>query len=188
MKSNTLMFSIAIGLFAATLAHADTFKYTWQFDDGSKVIGTFDGVANGNLVSNLSNISVAIDGVAFVGNGSLLDFSWNPDRTLVRGGATASFNGLDNNFFFVDTDIINDPFYTNYFGIAHHRNLPFFEDNAQDLNGNIHMSAQYHPTKWTLTKLSPVPEPESWAMLLAGMGLIGGMAHRRRQIASANTR
>jgi hypothetical protein len=27
---------------------------------------------------------------------------------------------------------------------------------------------------------APVPEPETWAMLLAGLGLVGWMARRRR--------
>ena len=31
------------------------------------------------------------------------------------------------------------------------------------------------------TATSPVPEPETYAMLLAGLGLLGFMAHRRKQ-------
>jgi hypothetical protein len=33
--------------------------------------------------------------------------------------------------------------------------------------------------------IGAVPEPESWAMLIAGFGLVGGMARRRRAIVAA---
>lgn len=34
------------------------------------------------------------------------------------------------------------------------------------------------------SNVTPVPEPETWAMLLAGLGLVGGMAKRRRKTAA----
>lgn len=36
----------------------------------------------------------------------------------------------------------------------------------------------------TLT-ISAVPEPDNWALLIAGFGLIGAIAHRRRMVAAA---
>lgn len=33
--------------------------------------------------------------------------------------------------------------------------------------------------------LAPVPEPESWALMLSGFGLLGFVAHRRRHISAA---
>jgi hypothetical protein len=32
----------------------------------------------------------------------------------------------------------------------------------------------------SLTSVAPVPEPETYAMLLFGLGLIGGIARRRK--------
>jgi hypothetical protein len=37
----------------------------------------------------------------------------------------------------------------------------------------------------TLPVAAPVPEPETYATLLAGLGLLGAMARRRRQLAAA---
>ena len=38
-------------------------------------------------------------------------------------------------------------------------------------------------TTFTLTQVPTIPEPETYAMLLAGLGLLGFMAHRRKESA-----
>lgn len=43
------------------------------------------------------------------------------------------------------------------------------------------ISVLYDANQQDFLLAAPVPEPETWAMLLAGMGLIGTMARRRRQ-------
>jgi hypothetical protein len=54
------------------------------------------------------------------------------------------------------------------------RQLSFsFSSSVDGANGVVGMSAA--------TDALPVPEPETYAMLLAGLGLIGACAHRRRQ-------
>jgi myo-inositol-hexaphosphate 3-phosphohydrolase len=41
------------------------------------------------------------------------------------------------------------------------------------------MNLQIDPLAYDPRTLAPVPEPETWAMLLAGLGLVGWMARRR---------
>lgn len=65
--------------------------------------------------------------------------------------------------------------------------------NAQSMltfaMGNSALTNAYAYTKWTssnppsqgLLSVSPVPEPTSWAMLLAGLGIAGAAARRKRQ-------
>jgi len=36
---------------------------------------------------------------------------------------------------------------------------------------------------FSVDNITPVPEPETYAMLLAGLGLLGFMAHRRKETA-----
>jgi hypothetical protein len=39
----------------------------------------------------------------------------------------------------------------------------------------------YNPGVWTIIAASPVPEPETCAMMLAGLGMIGFVSRRRKQ-------
>jgi hypothetical protein len=58
------------------------------------------------------------------------------------------------------------------------KNISFGEEHDQ--NGTRITSGWY-----TGTPVTPVPEPETYAMLLAGLGLLGFMARRRKQAAAA---
>jgi hypothetical protein len=51
-----------------------------------------------------------------------------------------------------------------------------------DFNGKFYVNVQ-HPSSGNdvLVEISAVPEPETYAMMLAGLGLVGFMAHRRKQ-------
>ncbi len=48
---------------------------------------------------------------------------------------------------------------------------------VNDNRGTIYSASTTSPGHWTVTA---VPEPETYAMLLAGLGLIGAIAHRRK--------
>jgi len=49
---------------------------------------------------------------------------------------------------------------------------------------SLPQSDSLHPS-WGSFHVTPIPEPETYAMLLAGLGLMGFVARRRRQSASA---
>ncbi|OZA40599.1 MAG: hypothetical protein B7X81_14865 [Hydrogenophilales bacterium 17-61-76] len=51
------------------------------------------------------------------------------------------------------------------------------------LNGKFYVNVQ-HPTSGNslLVEISPVPEAETYAMMLAGLGLVGFAASRRKSV------
>jgi hypothetical protein len=139
---------------------------------GPVVTGAFTGDANGNLITNLSNISASLNGVAF--EGSLKADYWQGGHWL-GSGAVASFDGLRNNFSFGNA--------ASYFYVIPWSN-PVVSDAAQAFTPRTgyvnYYNGNYNASNWHVAAV-PVPEPETYAMLLAGLGLMGFVARRRKQ-------
>jgi hypothetical protein len=104
MKAKLLGMAVATILFSMSgAATASTFDFSYTFDLGTTISGSFSGTAFGDIIVNISNVTISVDGHAFKGNGNLAIFSWNNlAHTWVVGGAYASFDGLQNNFMFSD--------------------------------------------------------------------------------------
>src|SRR3984885_7995155 len=102
---------------ASAAASASTFDFSYTFTDGQEVTGDFTGTTTngGQSVTNISNIQVQLNGIAFApvttggvtfGNATLQANTWNPslvafdDTTPV----TVYANGALNNFVFSDVD------------------------------------------------------------------------------------
>jgi PEP-CTERM motif len=164
----------ALGL-VVTAAQAETFNYSYNLGNGSVVTGSFDGTASGNLVTNLSNISAAIDGVAFNNSGNLFGSSYNSSAGgWVSGGAVASFSGLENNFLFINSDYPNNYNYSNYFySITYYSQAYAYNANSGQSGGG-----SFNASQWALT--SAVPEPETYAMMLGGLAMLAALARRRK--------
>ncbi len=187
-------------------AKADTlYDFSYKFNSGDVVTGSFMGNPNGNLITNLTDISVSLDGVTFNGNGSLSAFAWSYDGFNFGPyftGAVASFNGLQNNFYFVDTTSPRTSVGTNYF-LSETTPITFCISSNHggciSNNPTNFVAATFVGGKsvsdgignslpnnsWTVTA---VPEAGEWAMMLLGLPLLGWVVRRKQtamQIASA---
>jgi hypothetical protein len=61
-----------------------------------------------------------------------------------------------------------------------------FISRADSWDGNAYLIASAEDAGWThLFRLNVVPEPASWAMMITGFGLVGGMVRRRRRATTA---
>lgn len=155
--------------------HASTFKFSYVFNTGQVVTGSFSGDLSGDLVSNLSNISVSIDGLSLVG---LTAYSYTaPGSHCVTcysaSGAVASFDPLKNNFVFSNANLATGVGVTNYFYIMPWPNGAGNPVATQALLHGTYINyynGQFIPQNW---HLAAVPELQSGVMLIAGLTLIG---------------
>ena len=67
------------------------------------------------------------------------------------------------------------------------RSAPNTTGDVYDLVGNFRDQGLYanypssdHKAVWVDVRIAPVPEPETYALLLAGLGLVAGVLGRRR--------
>jgi hypothetical protein len=174
MKRFVRVAALALSLLAGAAAQATTYNFSYTFGDGNKATGSFDGTTVGDLVVDLSHISVSVNGVAFPHSGALSSYFFTPEGDWA-GHAVASFNAVHNNFGFFDDDPST--------GAATHGFLlvPYGPpDHLAQILGTAGEPSEWTvPANWTLTAV--VPEAETYAMLLVGLGLIGVVARRRAQ-------
>lgn len=194
MKKIVLAAVAALVVASAAQATSFTFKETLHLGydaangnapvTGTKVKGSFDGDVSGNIISNLSNISVFLNGAAFVGNGALYASSVDPSSGFVSGGGVVSLDGTANNFLFIDTDYPNDNNYHNFF--YNISGLAAAEAAVDVVNGNAGGIVAYDSPalpgslKVTQASAAAVPEPATWAMFIGGFGLVGAGMRRRK--------
>lgn len=193
IKPIMIISALALG-FAAPAAAADfTFEYT--LNTGQFINGSFSGDKAGNLVTNISNIAVKLDGSAFDGVISAYGYAGyngpgGPNTTapadFVLNAATVSFDPLLNNFLFLnrppaigqDDDVFYIMPWTNGPGNQVATSVYLNGVTPNYYNGN------FVPANWSLSEVivpgpGGVPEPATWLMLLSGFGLVGTMSRRR---------
>lgn len=176
------MVVLAATLLASVAAQAETFAFSYVFANvGTTVSGSFDGTRSGDLVTGLSNISATYRGVVFAPTESLHEFHY-VGKAFVSGGSVASFSGNSNNFLFVNSGTPDDLYYKNFFFyVPYYGGVdPLISTYAHARFSNVGADNSGGIGAWTLKSVSAVPEPETYAMMLAGLGLMGGIARRRK--------
>jgi hypothetical protein len=109
------------------------------------------------------------------------------DWTFVGGAASDGSVGLvdttaNNSVVFFDGP--NDPVsgYNNYQGTLAAGHQYLFTMFAQGTYGlGDELDGGYVSGRFAVTEVAPVPEPETYAMMLAGLGMLGWMARRRQR-------
>jgi hypothetical protein len=96
MKTIFRLVVLAFVLAASAAAQANTYIYSYNFlDNGPTVTRQFDGTPTGDLVTNISNVSLFVDGLK--------------KEVALSADGTASFDGHKTSFVFSSaTTIDND--------------------------------------------------------------------------------
>jgi hypothetical protein len=192
MKSIFRALAVAVGLVASFTAYAGgvaTFDFNYTFDTGQVITGSFNGVENGNLITNLSNISVSLNGTPFNGSGNLFGSSYTAPGSdcstcWTSGDAVASVNGLQSNFLFIDSNYPSNGTYSNYFYV-----IPWPNGSQPNATQAVTPSAgivdyyngNYSAANWSVHEVaSPVPEPDMLLMLLIGLVLVVFVTLKKR--------
>lgn len=176
MKTLALAATLALGAASAAGA-ATTFKWSYQTSAGTlsgRLTGTLQGDNNTIAVESLVNNAIYFDGVS---DGDL------PVLLTANAFYDVDYNGrapavtLDGAFvdFMACTDIscltgvVFDP-----------DTIAFFEPVVVTLGwGDVNETFQ--ASNWSI---SAVPEPQTWALMIAGFGLAGASLRRRRAVAA----
>jgi hypothetical protein len=167
------------GMLTAGAAQATTYEFSYTQLDNTVISGTFDGNGFGNLILGLSKLSVFINGAAFANNGNLYTYG-GPSTGFAAGAGVISFNGLATNIAIADADLFGG-------GAQALLLIGAFNGGATDaVNYNTPAgnggegNGDYSASRWHVAVA--VPEPETYAMLLGGLALMGAVARRRKRV------
>jgi hypothetical protein len=181
---------IAASLGASAAASAATFDFSYTFSDGQHVTGSLDGTLSGTTITNISDLQVSLNGIAFAGgtdaNGptSLQIYGWDTSDQSFDAPASISTVGSKNNFLIADENpnaanvanyefaYVNDPSGT--FVQANN----FLASDSFSGPGATQFATDGGTGAWVVTP-APVPLPAALPLLVSGLALFG-IGRRRR--------
>ncbi|UPU37856.1 hypothetical protein M1B72_09150 [Geomonas paludis] len=188
MKNIIRLFAAALVLAASTAVNASqVYDYTYTFNASygygpGIVTGSFTGDAKGNLITNLSNISASYNGTPLTGSGHLYG-SGLYSEGWVSGGAVASFDGRENNFYFSDADLPLSFDAFNAFESVSLRGYVTIVDAPNSSNGTDVFSYYNMDNSTGIWRVTPhsthVPVMEGWWLLPCVLVGLGFIARRR---------
>ena len=181
-------------------AHASTFDFSYTFTDGQDITGSLMGTSTdgGQTVSNISDLQVSFNGIAFAGGQGPLQI--NAYNTATESAtdttpATISANGALNNFVISDVDAaigtpeyeflyVNDPVNGSEVVAQNFLQSDSFSGpgaSQLDIDGT---AVGGSIGTWTLTEVAtPVPLPATLPLLASCLGGLGLFGIGRRRIA-----
>jgi hypothetical protein len=184
---------IAAALGASAAASAATYDFSYTFTDGQQITGSLDGTLSGTAITNISDLQVSLNGIAFAGGSdpsgptSLAIYGWDTttkafDSTPAVFSTVSSQNNFEiadesptsannANYFF---SFVNDPTYGTLIGAGN-----FLASDNFSGPGAPQSAADFVDAgTWSVTP-APVPLPAALPLLLSGLGLFG-FGRRRR--------
>ncbi|WP_332856061.1 PEP-CTERM sorting domain-containing protein [Duganella sp. S19_KUP01_CR8] len=99
-----MVFAGLLALGSSLALAATSYNFSYTFDNGRSVTGSFSGNASGNLINDLADIHFSLDGIAVTGAIGGYFGPFNPAAPV------ASFDGSQNQLFFANSD------FTSFFG------------------------------------------------------------------------
>ena len=167
---------------------ADIFEFSYKFTGTNDVIsGYFSGTAHGDLITNLSDITLYLNGSAIPTDKSGYMYSIYLQNGVYQPGGQLSFDGLQNNIAIVDipnaysSAIPNVDFisgYTanlgNYIEFAKNANFGGIETTIYyKINSTVTSSGnpEFNTADWSIISAMPIPS-SFWLFgsVLAGFG------------------
>ncbi|HEY4080009.1 MAG TPA: PEP-CTERM sorting domain-containing protein [Burkholderiaceae bacterium] len=190
MKNLTTCLCAAALALASFAANATTFDFSYSFDtnnvsDGNPLVltGSFTGTQSGNLITDVTGVQLFLNGTAFSGPLLLEGFNNVTSNWDTKTAAVISTDAGLSNFAIADADeTLNPNGVTNFFRLSGGEAL-VVTTNIGGADGSNFLAGDESAVnaKWTVTA-SAVPEPSTYALLLAGLGSIGLLVQRRRSV------
>ncbi|HEY4370125.1 MAG TPA: PEP-CTERM sorting domain-containing protein [Steroidobacteraceae bacterium] len=190
--------AIAAALSASVTASATTFDFSYTFSDGQQIAGSLDGALSGTTITDIRDLQVSLNGIAFAGgtdgagNATTLGiYGYNTTTGLFESGVAPVLSTVaaQNNFIIEDLNpaagstnyefaFVNDPTFGATIVAANFLHSDSFSGpGSTQLAIDPNNSGVYG--SWTV-KPAPVPLPAAFPLLASGLGLLGGVARRRR--------
>ena len=162
------LFAAALLTLASTSVQAATYSFTQGgYSDGATFTGTFQGIDydhNGVLVTN------EIWAFAGIINGGY----WNGLTIENRNNGSVNFQ------YNLDSSILGDNPGEGISVYYRGWDIDFYAGNGGRVTGFPSEPSPYTSQFVQVTQTSPVPEPETWGMMLAGLGLLAFLGKRKK--------